>query len=117
MKTKSKKLYDKSALIRCTEQELKQLHQRAITSKLSLSRFFVKSALSDGQVLTAEDKEEIRQLRFELYKIGSNLNQISKAFNASRRGNGEEPTAQQLKETLEKADSALEILLDFIKNL
>jgi hypothetical protein len=111
------KKFEKSALVRLTEPERKQLHQKAEKTKLSLSRYLVKAGLSDGQVLTAEDKEEIRQLRFELYKIGSNLNQITKSFNASRRGNGEEPTAQQLKETLEKVDSALETLLNFIKNL
>jgi hypothetical protein len=97
-----KKLYDKSALVRLTEKELSQLHKKAQQTDSSLSRYLLKAGLSDGRVLTAEDKEEIRRLRFELYKIGSNLNQISKAFNASQRGNSEAPTAEELKEAVKK---------------
>ena len=111
------KLYTKQALVRTTEKELAELHDRARKTKLSLSRYLVKSGLSDGQVLTAEEKEEIRQLRFELRKIGTNLNQIAFAFNASIRGSGEAPTTAELKEIQRKIDDALETLLQFIKNL
>ncbi len=111
------KKYSKSALVRLTELERKQLHQVAGKTDLSLSRYLVKAGLSDGRVLTVEDKEEIRRLRFELYKIGSNLNQISKAFNASQHGNVEAPTAEELKEAIKKVNLGLEILLKFIKNL
>jgi capsule polysaccharide export protein KpsE/RkpR len=109
------KLYTKQALVRTTEKEIAELHDRARKTKLSLSRYLVKSGLSDGQVLTAEEKEEIRQLRFELRKIGTNLNQIALAFNASMRGRGDEPTTKALKETQQKINDALGTLLQFIK--
>jgi hypothetical protein len=113
----SRKIYEKRTEVRLTEPELKELHEKAGKVKLSLSRYLVKSALSDGQVLTPEEKEELRQLRFELRKIGTNLNQIAFAFNASARGSGDAPTTAGLKETQKKIDDALETLLQFIKNL
>ncbi len=111
MKAKSKKLYSKSALVRCTEQELKQLHQRAEASKSSLSRFLVKSALSDGKVSTAEEQEEIRQLRYEIRKIGVNLNQIAYQINASRTGTGQAPTEAEIYEVQKLVEQVLKKLL------
>ncbi len=113
----SRKIYDKRTEVRLTERELEELHDRAKKTKLSVSRHLVKSGLSEGLVLTAEEKEELRQLRFELRKIGTNLNQIAFAFNASARGSGDAPTTAELKETQKKIDDALETLLQFIKNL
>lgn len=88
---KSRRIYDKKALVRCTEAELAGLHQRAKKAKLSLSRYLVKSGLSDGKTLTAEEREELKRLRFDLRKIGVNLNQIAFASNAAHRGTGEPP--------------------------
>jgi hypothetical protein len=111
MKMTSKKLYEKSALVRCTEKELKQLHQRAEVSGLSLSRFLIKSALSDGKVPTAEEKEEIKQLRFEIRKIGVNLNQIAYQINASRRGASDPPTTSEIDEIQNLVEQILKKLL------
>ncbi len=111
------KVYTKQALVRTTEKEIAELHDRARKAGLSLSRYLVRAGLSEGQVLSAEEKEEIRQLRFELRKIGTNLNQIAFAFNASVRGSGDAPTTEELKEVQKKINDALETLLQFIKNL
>jgi hypothetical protein len=105
------KKYDKSALVRLTEPELKQLHKKAQKAELSLSRFFVKSALSDGQVLTAEEREEIKQLRFEIRKIGVNLNQIAYQINASRTGRSEPPTETEITEIQKLVEQILKKLL------
>lgn len=111
MKKESRKIYDKSALVRCTEQELRQMHEKAKKTNLSLSRFLVKSGLSDGKLPTAEEREEIRQLRFELRKIGVNLNQIAHQINASRRGSSEMPPDGKIDEIQELIEKALRKLL------
>jgi hypothetical protein len=92
------KKYDKTSLVRLTSTELEKIHSMAKKADLSISRYFVKSALSDGRVLTAEEKEEIKKLRFEIRKIGVNLNQITYALNASHHNvNIEEPTSNEIK--------------------
>jgi hypothetical protein len=114
---KSRKKYFRRIAVRMNDREHAELSDRAKKTDLSLSRYLIKAGLSDGQVLTAEEKEEIRQLRFELRKIGTNLNQIAFAFNASIRGSGDAPTTGELKEIQKKINDALETLLQFIKNL
>jgi hypothetical protein len=106
------KKYEKAAFVRCTEPELKQLHEKAKRANLSLSRFLVKSALSEGQVLTAEEQEEIKQLRFEIRKIGINLNQIAYSINASRRGSGEPPAQSEIDRILKLTEQMLKKLLE-----
>lgn len=116
IKTMAKKLYDKRIEVRLTERELNELHDRAMKTKLSVSRHLVKSGLSDGQVLTAEEKEEIRQLRFELRKISINLNQIGFALNASIRGEEVAATIADIKKSKRDVDQGLKILLKFLNS-
>jgi hypothetical protein len=106
------KKYDKSALVRCTERELLQLHQKAAAADLSLSRFLMKSALSDGKVLTAKEQTEIKQLRFEIRKIGVNLNQIAYAVNASRRGQSQPPEQSEIEDIQKLVERVLRKLLE-----
>jgi hypothetical protein len=107
----SRKIYEKRTEVRLTEPELKQLHEKAKRAKLSLSRFLVKSALSDGKVLTAEEQEDIKQLRFEIRKIGVNLNQIAYSINASRRGQGQPPAQSEINEIQKLVEQVLKNLL------
>lgn len=111
-KTMRIKLYDKKALVRCTERELAELHQKAKKTKLSVSRFLVKSALSDEQILSAEEKEEIRQLRLEIRKIGVNLNQIAYSAHASRRGRAEPPAQEEIEDIQTSIEKVLKRLLE-----
>lgn len=106
-----KKLYDKKALVRCAEPELKQLHEKAKEANLSLSRFLVKSGLSDGKVLTTQERQEINQLRFEIRKIGVNLNQIAYSINLNRRGQGQPPTQNEINEIQNLIEQVLRKLL------
>jgi hypothetical protein len=108
---KSRQIYPKSSLVRCTEKELEQIHKKAEKAGLSVSRYFVKAALSDGKVMTAEEKEEIRQLRLELRKIGINLNQIAYAVNASRYGSGETPEESEMEEIQQSLKNLINKLL------
>ncbi len=87
------------------------MHEKARKTKLSLSRFLVKSALSDGKVATTEESEEIRQLRFELRKIGVNLNQIAHQLNASQYEASKMPTGSEINDIQELIETALKKLL------
>ncbi len=107
-----KKIYDKKSLVRLTSDELEQIHQKAKKANLSVSRFFVKSALSDGAVLTKEEQDEIKLLRFEIKKIGVNLNQIAYSINISRRGAGEMPAQSKTDEVQELIEETLKKLLE-----
>lgn len=107
---REKKIYDKSALVRLTTRELEKAHEKAKKSKLSLSRAFVKSILSDGQILTVEEKEEINNLRFELRKINTNLNQIIYAINATRGIADNVNVEQELEDVVKRVNTALDRL-------
>lgn len=112
---KSRQLYSKSALVRCTEQELKKLHEKAEDADESLSRFLVKCGLTDNKIPDKEMKEEIRQLRFELRKIGVNLNQIAYAINASRlSANPTEPTIDEIKSVSNEVKTVIAKLLKLL---
>lgn len=112
---KSRQLYAKSALVRCTEQELKKLHEKAEDAGESLSRFLVKSGLSDDKILSKEMKEEMRLLRFELRKIGVNLNQIAHTMNASRHsGNSNDSVDKEIKSVNKGVESVIAKLLKLL---
>ncbi len=108
---KSRQIYEKRTEVRLTEKELSKLHEKAEKAKLSISRLLVKSALSDDKVLTAEEKDEIKQLRFEIRKIGINLNQIAHYINASQRGAGNPAPDNQINEIQKLIEQALRKLL------
>lgn len=105
------KKYTKTALVRCTEDELNKIHKKAEVANLSLSRFFVKSALSDGQVLTAEEKEEFKQLRFEVRKVGINLNQIAQILHLNIRGNVGSVTNEEIENIVAAINDVMSKLL------
>lgn len=107
----SRKKYDKASLVRLTISELESISQKAKKANLSVSRFLVKSGLSDGKVLTTEEKEELNQLRFEVRKVGVNLNQIAYSINLSRRGNGQPPTQAEINEIQDLIKQVLHKLL------
>ncbi len=105
------KVYIKQILARTTEKEFAELHDRAKKANLSLSRYLVKSALSDGQVLTIEEREEINNLRYEVRKVGINLNQIAYQINISQRGKGEPPKDDEIDEIQKTVNQILRKLL------
>ena len=78
------KQYQKSILVRVTNDEYRQLTERAEQSAVSLSRLLVESALTD-LVLTNEQKEDAEVASFqrdwainEVARVGNNLNQIAR---------------------------------------
>ena len=84
------KRYEKSILVRVSNDEFRQLTERSERSGASLSRLLVESALTDV-VLSKEQREEaevaffLREWAiFEVARVGDNLNQIARQLNSQR---------------------------------
>jgi HAMP domain-containing protein len=106
------KLYDKKALVRLTADELEAAHAKAKKLKLSLSRALVKSLLSNEKMLTADDREEVSQLKAEVRHVGVNLNQIARALNRYQTGNAEQPPPmQEIGEAVKQVNDAVRTLI------
>jgi len=90
------KQYQKATLVRLTDDEYRQLTERAKLSRLSLSRFLVVSTLADKAV-TNEDKERtdkrINQRDWaitQVVRVGNDLNQIARQRFGSRHAANDE---------------------------
>ena len=101
------KRYQKAALVRLTDDEYRQLTERAKQSRVSLSRLLVQSTLADKAV-TNEDKERTERLIdqrdwaiTQVVRVGNNLNQIARQLNSQRGTIGTRRTEQVLVATYE----------------
>jgi hypothetical protein len=82
------KRYEKSILVRVSNDEFRQLTERSERSGVSLSRLLVESALS-ASALTDEQREAFAVESFvrewsvnEVARVGNNLNQIARQLNS-----------------------------------
>ena len=91
------KRYDAKAWVKLTKEELSQLQVRRIVADLPLSRYLVEAGLSDGRVVSPEDRENRERLLFELRIIGRNLNQLTARVNSGQKVS-EEALVQCLQE-------------------
>ena len=64
---------NRTITIRCTDDEYKQIHNKAQRHKLSLSNFILRSAL-DKKIVVADGLDEVAK---QQKAIGRNLNQIA----------------------------------------
>ncbi|HTG17390.1 MAG TPA: plasmid mobilization relaxosome protein MobC [Blastocatellia bacterium] len=84
------KQYQRATLVRLTDDEYRQLTNRARQSGVSLSRLLVESTLADKAV-TSEEKERTDKLInqrdwaiTQVVRVGNNLNQIARQLNSQR---------------------------------
>ena len=84
------KQYQKATLVRLTDDEYRQLTERAKQSGVSLSRLLVGSTLADKAV-TNEEKDRTERLIeqrdwaiTQVVRVGNNLNQIARQLNSQR---------------------------------
>jgi Bacterial mobilisation protein (MobC) len=101
------KRYQKSILVRVSNDEFRQLTERSERSGVSLSRLLVESALTH-EVLTNEQREEAEVVLFlrewaifEVARVGNNLNQIARQLNSQRGAISTEKIEQVLTATYE----------------
>lgn len=105
------KKYDKQVMALCSEAEREQLHDRARKAGESLSRYLVKTGLSDDRNFpTKEEKEAFKDAIFQVRKVGVNLNQIAQALHAARHGSGEQPPIKEIAATVAQAEEAIKQL-------
>ena len=108
------KQYEKSILVRVSNDEFRQLAERSERSGGSLSRLLVESALS-AVALTDEQREAAAVDSFvrewavnEVARVGNNLNQIARQLNSQRGVIG----TQRIEEVL---TATYEVLCDLRK--
>jgi DNA-binding NarL/FixJ family response regulator len=84
------KRYQKAALVRLTDDEYRQLTERAKQSRVSLSRLLVQSTLAN-EADSGEEKERTETLIeqrdwaiTQVVRVGNNLNQIARQLNSQR---------------------------------
>jgi ferritin-like metal-binding protein YciE len=84
------KRYQKAAPVRLTNDEYRQLTERAKQSGVSLSRLLVQSTLVE-EAVTAVEKERTERLIeqrdwaiTQVVRVGNNLNQIARQLNSQR---------------------------------
>ncbi len=67
--------------IRASEEERRQLRERARTAGLSLSRYVVEAGLAEERVPSPEERRQRELALFHARKVGVNLNQIARRLN------------------------------------
>lgn len=84
------KRYQKTALVRFTDDEYRRLTERAKESGVSLSRLLVQSTLADKAVMNEEKGRTERLIEqrdwaiTQVARVGNNLNQIARQLNSQR---------------------------------
>lgn len=79
--------------VRLSTQELEQIERAAKEAGLSLSRYVAKTITQGRYPPTLKDKEGLFSIRFQLEKVGVNLNQIARQLNALALGTTEKVPA------------------------
>ena len=83
-------------LVRARPDERQEIQARAAAAGQSLSRYLVAAGLSERPAMSKEEREEWRQLLFELRKAGVNLNQVAHTLNVIRQTGSGVLTEQDL---------------------
>jgi len=94
--------YDHHFSVRVTGAELRQLHTRAETSGLSLSRYLVEAGMRPGRVASVEERAQRQRAIFHARKIGVNLNQLAHRLHSDDR-----VSADEVRRALEASTEAL----------
>lgn len=85
---------DKQIVIRMSEKELEQFHERIALTNLKQNDFIINALLKRKIVVV--DNSGIKELRDEIRKIGINLNQVARHFNQAE-GNYNKQMVDELK--------------------
>ncbi len=99
---------DKKITILATYQERERLKRRAAASDKTLNGYLLSSGLKSRPPLDAEAAAQLQNLRLELRKIGSNLNQLTHATNAARAVGAAQPSEAVLTRTLLEVSAAID---------
>jgi hypothetical protein len=99
---------DKKITILITRSERERLKRLAAAADKTLNRFLITSAFRKRPPLDADSAKYLTEVRFELRKIGTNLNQLATATNAARRGTMQPPSADELGAAIKEVQDLIE---------
>lgn len=110
--------YPKSIVVRVTDDEHEEINRRAgLSREPSVSRYMTVCALSgrapelrQTPPPTAEERERLEQLLYELRRIGTNLNQLTHAANLATATGGASPAPSDLVEAARAVKTIVEQL-------
>jgi hypothetical protein len=87
---------DAPILVRATKSERIAIRKNADAAGLSLSRYLVWTGSRNTPPISIEDRVALLKLAEQLRRLGTNVNQLAHAMNASRRGNGQPPSESDI---------------------
>jgi uncharacterized membrane protein YccC len=90
---------DKKITILSTKEERERLKRRAAASDKTLNGYLLFCGLKNRPPLDAEAAGALQNLRLELRKVGNNLNQLTYAANAARKGSAAQPSGDEIDRT------------------
>lgn len=110
--------YPKSLVVRVTDDEHEEITRRAGLSRApSVSRYMAVCALNgrapelrQTPPPTAEERERLERLLYELRKLGTNLNQLTHAANLATATGGASPAPSDLAEAARAVKTIVEQL-------
>lgn len=98
--------YPKGIFVRLTEEEHQEINQQAELRGLSVSRYLVTCGLAkrlpvakEKAAKTEQEREQLEMILRQLWKVGSNLNQLAHGYNLTRYVGGKEPDVIEVEET------------------
>lgn len=111
--------YPKKISVRVTDEEHEEINKHAELRGLSISRYLVTCGLDkrlpkvkENVVKTEQEREQLEMMLRQLWKIGTNLNQLAYGYHISRYIGGKEPDINEVEEAAKEAKE----LIKEIKN-
>jgi len=111
--------YPKKISVRVTDEEHKEINDQAELRGISISRYLVACGLSkrlpiakEKVIKTEQEREQLEMLLRQLWKVGSNLNQLAHSYNLTKLVGGKEPNILEIEEAAKEAKD----LIKEIKN-
>jgi hypothetical protein len=99
--------------VRANDEEYEELKRMADETGWSLSRLVIEGTIGKT-IKTSEqagaERQDIEAMIFQMRRIGINLNQISTALSAVKRGKKVSVTEQKLEAAIEEVESLIEQL-------
>ena len=96
--------------VRADAEEYAELRQRAAATGWSLSRLMIEAALGKRirtQEQAAAENEKVEEMIFQMRRIGINLNQITAALNAVKRGRETSVTEAKVEAAIADVESLI----------
>jgi hypothetical protein len=96
--------------LRATRLEHLKIKQKAKENNRSMSRFAIEKCLSDEIFQSKVEQENLKNLLFEVRKVGNNLNQIAHSLHLSKLTNTAPPSQNEIFEATKELKNAIALI-------